>query len=125
MTEYVTEVLNKAGYHAVIESPTAPPDASAADAILQGEIEGFWLYGGPLNSRQKITVTLKLRATGGENLLWEKKFDAAQDKAIIGTYGTWGNKGQKLVTDVLNEILNQTAREFSSDGFQQKVKWSK
>jgi len=125
MTGYVAEVLSEAGYHTYIESSAASPGEGVADAILQGEVEEFWLYGGPLDSRQQITVTLKLYSADGKNLLWEKKIAAAHDQSIIGSSKSWGNKIQIMVTTVLDEILNQAAKQFSSHGFQQAVKEGK
>jgi hypothetical protein len=118
LTRYFAEALEDAGYHAELQlAGQQPPAELMPDAILDGEIEQFWLdlY---VATWDQIRVAVTLRAPADEAVLWTSTIEGAETNVLwIGATAEY----EKVVRQALDHALARAVAEFSSDDFYRAV----
>jgi len=120
LTTYFAEALKEAGYNTVIQdSETAGKQNEVKfDAVVDGEIVEFWLdlY---LKVWQNIEVKTRAIQPTTQAVLWENTIKADQSNVLwVGATGEF----EKVINEALTKALNQAAKEYASDQFQQAIK---
>ncbi|HXE98528.1 MAG TPA: hypothetical protein VN642_19150 [Dongiaceae bacterium] len=120
LTTYFAEALKEAGYNTVIQdSETAGKQNEVKfDAVVDGEIVEFWLdlY---LKVWQNIEVKTRAIQPATQAVLWENTIKADQSNVLwVGATGEF----EKVINEALTKALNQAAKEYASDQFQQAIK---
>lgn len=119
LTGYFAEALKEAGYKVVIEEPQSADKQHGEkfDAIIDGEILEFWL---DLYMKVWQTIEIKTRAIQPVNrtVLWEETIKADQSNVLwVGATGEF----EKVINEALTKALNQAAKDYASDRFQQAI----
>ena len=117
LTASFSDALKAAGYR-VSALPDEGTTPQPADAVLEGEIKKFWLTPA-WNTRQEISIQLRLRTKDGKDLLWEKEVEGQHGK-FVGYPNA--PEYEEVIQKALDKTLAQAVKEFSTDEFQGKVK---
>jgi hypothetical protein len=120
LTRYFAEALKEAGYNTVIQGsePAGKQNEVKFDAVVDGEIMEFWL---DLYMKVWQNVEVKTRAIqpATQAVLWESTIKADQSNVLwVGASGEF----EKVINEALTKALNQAAKEYASDQFQQAIK---
>lgn len=120
LTSYFAEALKEAGYNTVIQDsdPAGKQNEVKFDAVVDGEIVEFWL---DLYMKVWQNIEIKTRAIQPttQAVLWENTVKADQSNVLwVGATGEF----EKVINEALTKALNQAAKEYASDQFQQAIK---
>lgn len=120
LTGYFAEALKEAGYTTVIQDPAsaATQNEIKFDAVVEGEIMEFWL---DLYMKVWHNMEVKTRAIQPitQTVLWENTVKADQSNMLwLGVTGEF----EKVIRESVTKALNQAARDYASDKFQQAIR---
>jgi len=106
MTRLFTEVLEKTGY-------SVTPDAKVA---FEGEIRQFLVDGNGWTQHAKEKIRVRLRDSGGGQILWEKTLSGEDGGMQGGIFSC-----EKSMNKALDRLLADAMEEISSEFFYQSV----
>jgi len=119
MTHFFEEALEQAGYTVKfrVNAERAQDDNAQIDAILEGEIEKFWmdLY---MATWHDISIKVKLLSADGRKTLWERVISGGKANALW--FGL-PSEFAKVIQESLDVALNKAVQEFSSEEFYKAV----
>lgn len=120
LTKYFAEALREAGYNVIIQHPqsTEKTEEIKVDAIIEGEINQFWLdfY---MAVWHNVVVLVTVLDKEKKAILWEKEFVGNEKKALwVGAKSEY----EIVIRQALTKALNSAVKEFASEEFYKNIR---
>ena len=118
LTRHFADALSKAGYEAQVDAGGAPAGDAQCDAILEGDIDEFWLdmY---MRVWHKVSVALRAKNPKTGDVLWTGRAEGNSNNMLwLGINA----EIERAIADALTPALDSAVQSFGSEQFYGSIK---